>query len=213
MGRGWMEKGPDRHRGGRKVERFERDHRRAHEAVRRERVERERGGVVRGEEDEGVPRTRGDVDEALERDEILRRGISPSDVSSDAINHVVVVQHRARDRTRALERFAECFHERRVMRQGSIRMPLGERRCDGLARECPRLAQLTWSARGLRPLADGNGKNVDDLTALLKERCRGHSDWYFSVDPFKKFGPWKLSEASWAYRVYPHQQEPQGFYA
>ena len=81
---------------------------------------------------------RGDVDEALERDEILRRGISPSDVSSDAINHVVVVQHRARDRTRALERFAECFHERRVMRQGSIRMPLGERRCDGLARECPR---------------------------------------------------------------------------
>ena len=81
-----------------------------------------------------------------------------------------------------------------------------------LARGCPRLAQLQWLVQGLRPLADGNGKNVDDLTALLKERCHGHSDWYFSVDTFKKFGPWKLSEASWAYRVYPHQQEPQGFY-
>jgi len=58
-----------------------------------------------------------------------------------------------------------------------------------LARGCPRLAQLTWRVRGLTPLADGNGKNVDDLTALLKERCRGHSDWSFSVDPFERFGP------------------------
>ena len=76
-----------------------------------------------------------------------------------------------------------------------------------LARECPRLAQLTWSARGLRPLADGNGKNVDDLTALLKEGCRGHSDWYFSVDPFKRFGPWKRSQVSWAYRDYPNHSD------
>ena len=76
-----------------------------------------------------------------------------------------------------------------------------------LARNCPRLAQLTWSARGLRPLADGNGKNVDDLTALLKERCRGHSDWHFSVDPFRTFGPWKLSQVSWAYRDYPNHSD------
>ena len=76
-----------------------------------------------------------------------------------------------------------------------------------LARNCPRLAQLTWSARGLRPLADGNGKNVDDLTALLKERCRGHSDWHFSVDPFKRFGPWKRSQVSWAYRDYPNHSD------
>ena len=76
-----------------------------------------------------------------------------------------------------------------------------------LARECPRLAQLTWSARGLRPLADGNGKNVDDLTALLKERCRGHSDWHFSVDPFRTFGPWKRSQVSWAYRDYPNHSD------
>ena len=82
-----------------------------------------------------------------------------------------------------------------------------------LARGCPRLAQIIWRVQGLRPLADGNGKNVDDLTALLKERCRGHSDWHFSVDPFRKFGPWKLSEVSWAYREYPNHSEPQGFYA
>ena len=82
-----------------------------------------------------------------------------------------------------------------------------------LARECPRLAQLTWRVQGLRPLADGNGKNVDDLTALLKGRCRGHSNWHFSVDPFRKFGPWKLAEVGWAYRDYPIHSEPQGFYA
>ena len=82
-----------------------------------------------------------------------------------------------------------------------------------LARNCPRLAQIIWRVQGLWPLVDGNGKNVDDLTALLRERCRGHSDWYFSVDPFRKFGPWKLSEVSWAYRDYPNHSEPQGFYA
>ena len=82
-----------------------------------------------------------------------------------------------------------------------------------LARNCPRLAQIIWRVQGLWPLVDGNGKNVDDLIALLKERCRGHSDWYFSVDPFRKFGPWKLSEVSWAYRDYPNpHSEPQGFY-
>ena len=82
-----------------------------------------------------------------------------------------------------------------------------------LARNCPRLAQIIWRVQGLWPLVDGNGKNVDDLTALLRERCRGHSDWYFSVDPFRKFGPWKLSEVSWAYRDYPNpHSEPQGFY-
>ena len=72
-----------------------------------------------------------------------------------------------------------------------------------LSRGCPRLAQLTWHVHGLRPIADGNGKNVDDLTALLKERCRGHADWAFWVDPFRAFGPWKRSEASWRYRDYP----------
>ena len=76
-----------------------------------------------------------------------------------------------------------------------------------LTRGCPRLAQLTWHVHGLRPLADGNGNNVDDLTALLKERCRGHSGWSFSVDPFKKFGPWKLSQVSWAYRDYPNHSD------
>ena len=76
-----------------------------------------------------------------------------------------------------------------------------------LARGCPRLAQLTWHVHGLRPIADGNGKNVDDLTALLKERCRGHAGWSFSVDPFRKFGPWKLSQVSWAYRDYPNHSD------
>ena len=62
-----------------------------------------------------------------------------------------------------------------------------------LARGCPRLAQLIWRVHGLTPLTDGNdnGKNVDDLTALLKERCRGHADWSFYIDPFKEFGPWR----------------------
>ena len=75
-----------------------------------------------------------------------------------------------------------------------------------LARECPRLAQLTWRVHGLRPIADDNGKNVDDLTALLKERCRGHADWTFSVDPFTRFGPWVLAEARWRYPsfLYPN---------
>ena len=70
-----------------------------------------------------------------------------------------------------------------------------------LARGCPRLAQLTWRVHGLTPLTDGidNGKNVDDLTALLKERCRGHADWTFSVDHFSKFGPYPLAEAGWRY--------------
>ena len=76
-----------------------------------------------------------------------------------------------------------------------------------LARGCPRLAQLTWHVQGLRPIADDNGKNVDDLTALLKERCRGHSDSYFSVDPFKRFGPWNFSQVSWAYRDYPNHSD------
>ena len=77
-----------------------------------------------------------------------------------------------------------------------------------LARGCPRLAQLTWHVSGITPLADGidNGKNVDDLTALLKERCRGHADWTFSVDPFTRFGPWVLAEARWRYPsfLYPN---------
>ena len=77
-----------------------------------------------------------------------------------------------------------------------------------LARGCPRLAQLTWHVSGITPLADGidNGKNVDDLTALLRERCRGHADWTFSVDPFTRFGPWVLAEARWRYPsfLYPN---------
>ena len=77
-----------------------------------------------------------------------------------------------------------------------------------LARGCPRLAQLTWHVSGITPLADGidNGKNVDDLIALLKERCRGHADWTFSVDPFTRFGPWVLAEARWRYPsfLYPN---------
>jgi len=73
-----------------------------------------------------------------------------------------------------------------------------------LVRGCPRLAQLTWHVQGMTPLTDGidNGKNVDDLTALLKERCRCRSDWSFSVDPFKRFGPWVLAEARWRYPAY-----------
>ena len=76
-----------------------------------------------------------------------------------------------------------------------------------LARGCPRLAQLQWHVHGLRPIADDNGKNVDDLTALLKERCRGHAGWTFHVDPFKKFGPWKRAEARWQYRGYPNHSD------
>ena len=82
-----------------------------------------------------------------------------------------------------------------------------------LARGCPRLAQLHWHVKGMTPLGydslDGtlHGKNVDDLLALLKERSRGqrsrgYPDLQFYVDPFKTFGPWKLSE-KWRYAHYP----------
>ena len=82
-----------------------------------------------------------------------------------------------------------------------------------LARNCPRLRNLTWCVSGLTPLGTAwpegtqHGKNVDDLTALLKVRGRGHADCYFSVDPFKRFCPWVLAEARWRYsaRAYPNQ--------
>ena len=79
-----------------------------------------------------------------------------------------------------------------------------------LARGCPRLGEMYWHVQGMTPLGydslDGtlHGKNVDDLLALLKERSRGHPDWHFYVDPFKTFGPWKLSE-KWRYAHYPNQ--------
>ena len=68
-----------------------------------------------------------------------------------------------------------------------------------LVRGCPRLFDLNWRETDglISPLGydslDGtlHGMNVDDLTALLKERCRGHADRSFYIDPFKKFGPWK----------------------
>ena len=50
----------------------------------------------------------------------------------------------------------------------------------------------------------------DDLTHAKiiadKERCRGHADWTFSVDPFTRFGPWVLAEARWRYPsfLYPN---------
>ena len=74
-----------------------------------------------------------------------------------------------------------------------------------LARGCPRLARLTWRLFKLSPLAvalpEGtqHGNNVDDLTALLKERCRGHADWTFWVDPFIQYCPYPLAE-KWRYR-------------
>ena len=83
-----------------------------------------------------------------------------------------------------------------------------------LVRGCPRLADLNWRETDglISPLGydslDGtlHGKNVEDLTELLKERCRGHADWTFSVDPFTRFGPWVLAEARWRYPsfLYPN---------
>ena len=80
-----------------------------------------------------------------------------------------------------------------------------------LVRGCPRLGQGYWHVQGMMPLGydslDGtlHGKNVDDLLALLKERS-GQSDWHGYVDPFKKFGPWKLAE-KWRYAHYPNSSE------
>ena len=74
-----------------------------------------------------------------------------------------------------------------------------------LARGCPLLARLTWRLFKLSPLAVAlpeatqHGKNVDDLTAILKERCRGHADWTFWVDPFIQYCPYPLAE-KWRYR-------------
>ena len=40
-----------------------------------------------------------------------------------------------------------------------------------LAHGCPKLVDLIWYGNGgLRPLADGNGQNVDDLIELLESR-------------------------------------------
>ena len=81
-----------------------------------------------------------------------------------------------------------------------------------LVRGCPRLADLNWRETDglISPLGydslDGtlHGKNVEDLTELLKERCRGRADRSFYIDPFKKFGPWK---SGWRYASYPNQDD------
>ena len=78
-----------------------------------------------------------------------------------------------------------------------------------LARGCPRLREIYWHAQGMTPLADGinNGKNVDDLAALLKERYRGHAGRPFLIEHFSKFGPWPRVEAIWRYRGYPNHSD------
>ena len=71
------------------------------------------------------------------------------------------------------------------------------------------LLDLCWYARGLTPLTDGNGENVDDLEELLESRGEQSSrNTYFEIEVFPTYGPWKRN--SHQYRT-SHGQHPPGF--
>ena len=78
-----------------------------------------------------------------------------------------------------------------------------------LVRGCPKLTDLCWYARGLTPLTDGNGENIDDLEELLGSRGEQISrNTYFEIEVFPTYGPWKRN--SHQYRT-SHGQHPPGF--
>ena len=80
---------------------------------------------------------------------------------------------------------------------------------DAIVRGCPKLTDLCWYARGLTPLTDGNGENVDDLEELLESRGEQISrNTYFEIEVFPTYGPWKRN--SHQYRT-AHGQHPPGF--
>ena len=79
-----------------------------------------------------------------------------------------------------------------------------------LARNCPKLASMCWYARGLTPLTDANGPNVDDLEELLESRGEQSSkQTYFEIEVFAEYGPWKRN--SHHYRNALSSQHPPGF--
>jgi len=63
-----------------------------------------------------------------------------------------------------------------------------------LARGCPKLVHLVWYLRGLTPLTNGAGQDVDDLQELLESRAAQSSeDTYYEIDVFQRFGPWRAN--------------------
>ena len=80
---------------------------------------------------------------------------------------------------------------------------------DAIVRGCPKLTDLCWYARGLTPLTDGNGENVDDLEELLESRGEQISrNTYFEIEVFPTYGPWKRN--SHHYRNALSSQHPPG---
>ena len=63
-----------------------------------------------------------------------------------------------------------------------------------LARGCPKLVDVVWYLRGLTPLTDGAGQDVDDLEELLESRGKQRSEeTYYDIDVFQRFGPWRAN--------------------
>ena len=76
--------------------------------------------------------------------------------------------------------------------------------------EASKLTDLCWYARGLTPLTDANGPNVDDLEELLESRGEQSSkQTYFEIEVFAEYGPWKRN--SHHYRNALSSQHPPGF--
>ena len=57
-----------------------------------------------------------------------------------------------------------------------------------------KLVDVVWFQRGLTPLTDGAGQDVDDLEELLESRCKQRSEeTYYDIDVFQRFGPWRAN--------------------